>query len=382
MKKFLSLFLVSLCLLFVTGCNKTHSNQNGVWISYYELEKMFQSDLKKEFQTVIENCKQLQIENLYIHTRAFGSTIYKSDYFPLLKSVKKYDFDVLEYFINQCKKHGLKVQAWVNPYRILSGSEDITKLDAESPAYRWLNDDIKQNDSNVAFSDGIYLNPASSEVRCLIIDSLRELIVRYDIDGIHFDDYFYPTTKTDFDETSYSQYKSNTLKAKNLFDWRRSNVNELIEQCYKAIKYSNHDIVFSISPAASIEQNYNNLYADVGKWVDEGFVDEIIPQLYFGFEYPDDDFKFLNLLQKWKDLANRNKKVKLKIGLGVYKAKPKLEPDIKEWSQNSDIISRQTEICQKDKNVSGFVLFSYSTLFSNDKEFKQERENLKKILGE
>ncbi len=383
MKKFFGLVLAFIMVLFVAGCEKpVQSKQNGVWISYYELEKMFQGDIKKEFQTVIKNCNELKIKNLYIHTRAFGSTIYESDYFPLIDSVKKYDFDVFEYIVEECKKYGLKVHAWVNPYRIMTGNQDISKLDAKSPVYIWLNDKIKENDINVGFAYGVYLNPASSDVRRLIVDSLRELMIRYDVDGIHFDDYFYPTTKKSFDKVSYSDYKSSTQNPLSLYDWRRNNVNQLIEQCYMAIKYSNENIVFSISPVASVEQNYNNLYADVGFWIENGIIDEIIPQLYFGFEYPDEQFRFSNLLEEWKREVSKNENVKLKIGLGIYKAKPTLEADFEEWTKNGDIISRQAEICQNDTEVEGFILFSYSTLFNTEPEFKKQRENLKIILGE
>jgi hypothetical protein len=95
-----------------------------------------------------------------------------------------------------------------------------------------------------------------------VLDGIRELIAKYEIDGIHFDDYFYPTTSTDFDAASYAEYKKSTENPLPLADWRRNAVNTLISACYTAIKYANRNIVFSISPTASLESNYENLYAD------------------------------------------------------------------------------------------------------------------------
>ncbi len=366
-------------LVLLTGCSPIQKEQNGLWITYYELEKIFESGLEQEFKKVIENCKEMQIENLYIHTRAFGSTIYDSDYFPKLEKAEKYDFDIFEFMINECKKADIKVHAWINPYRI-SSNGDISKLNTKSPAYRWLNDETSENDNNVCFSNGIYLNPASSQVKTLIVDSIRELIAKYQIDGIHFDDYFYPTTNTEFDKVSYLNYRKQNTNPKSLSNWRRNNVDELIKECRNAIKYADEKIIFSISPAASIKQNYNNLYADVEFWIKENYIDEIIPQLYFGFEYPDESFRFLNLLEEWKGLVLENKNVKLKIGLGIYKAKPQFKEDKTEWTTNHDIISRQAEICKIDPEISGYILFSYSSLFSNEEEFTKERENLKNII--
>ncbi len=381
MKKILILCLTVLCLISASGCGRNTNSQNGVWITYYELDIMLKGDFKREFAKVIENCKELQIGNLYIHTRAFGDSLYKSDYFPLNESVKKYDYDIFAYILDECRKEGLKVHAWINPYRISSSTTNIEEIDHLSPAFKWLTDENVDNDSNVGFASGIYLNPASVQVKNLVLDGIRELIVKYEVDGIHFDDYFYPTKKEDFDKICFQKYKVETVDPLSLADWRRNNVNSLISECYKVIKYADSNIIFSISPTASVTQNYNNLYADVELWIEKGYVDEIIPQLYFGFEYSDESFRFDNLLEEWKAVCERNSEVKLKIGLACYKAKPTLEADIAEWSQNNDIIARQAKICDGDMDVGGYLLFSYSSLFGAENEFTKQRENLKKYLN-
>lgn len=385
MKRVLS---VLICVLVLCSCaaNKSAKKQetdSGIWISFYELNSMLSSEkgFKTEFFGVLDNCKKLKIQNLYIHIRAFGELLYKSEHFPQLETVEAYDYDVFGFILSESKKAGLKVHAWINPYRVSSSNEDITKINPLSPAFKWLSDIDKQNDKNVCFSGGIYYNPSSDEVLKLILDSVRELLVNYDVDGVHFDDYFYPTTDSKFDEISYNEYKKSAQNPLSLGDWRRENINLLISSCYTVIKQKNKEVVFSISPAADIKKNRNNLYADVENWIKNGYVDEIIPQLYFGFEYPDSKFGFLNLLDEWKKLARQNTDVKLKIGLAFYKAEPTLAADKKEWENKDDIIARQVAVCQSDNTVSGYVLFSYSTVFSESDAFKKQRKKLLEYLN-
>ncbi len=384
MKRVLTVLILVFILCSCSNKNLTEYKESlsgsGVWISYYELESMLKSNdgFESEFQKVIENCKDFKIENLYLHTRAFGETLYPTDYFPLLQSAKGYGFDVFEYIVKESKKNRLKIHAWINPYRI-SANVDIEKLNKQSIVYKWLHDQSGDNDTNVGFANGIYLNPASAQVRKLVLDEMRQLITKYDIDGIHFDDYFYPTQKAEFDESSYKEYKTKCENPLSLADYRRENVNTLISSCNSLINHLDENIIFSISPTASQENNYNNLYADVYEWIKLGLVDEIIPQLYFGFEYPDESFRFENLLRDWKNIVKINPNIKLKIGLGIYKAKPTLEADKGEWENNTDIIARQVELCQNDSNISGYVYFSYSSLFGQDANFKAQREKIKEI---
>ncbi len=381
MKRFLIFLLLVICIISFTGCNSEAQTDSGIWLTYYELNSMLNGDFESEFETVINNCKKAKIKNLYIHTRAFGDSLYLSDYFPLVENARKYEYDIFSYILKQCKKADLKVHAWINPYRISTSTTNIDSIDPASLVYKWLNDDNSENDSNVSFANGIYLNPASVEVRDLVVDAIRELLAKYEVDGIHFDDYFYPTTDEEFDKYSYEKYIKETAEPLSLEDWRRFQVNSLIGSCYTAIKYANEDVIFSISPTASFEQNYKRLYADIREWVKKGYIDEIIPQLYFGFNYPDESFRFENLLKEWKLLVRENPNVKLKIGLACYKAKPTLEADMAEWTTNDDIIARQVQICESDSEINGYVLFSYSSLFGTETEYIRQRENLMEYLN-
>ena len=386
MKKVLSIIIL---ILLLAGCSTipikdtvsyANTATSGVWISYSEVNSMLASEngFESEFLNVISNLRKLNIQNLYIHVRAFCDSLYKSDYFPLVSYAETYQFDIFEYIIKMCHQNDIKVHAWINPYRVSTASSDIETLNTQSPAYKWLKDEDAENNRNVCISDGIYLNPAEMQVQKLIIDGIKEIIEKYDVDGIHFDDYFYPTTSPQFDEISYNKYCDDKENPISLEDWRRNNVNSLLSGCYSAIKYKNPDILFTVSPTASVKQNYNNLYADVKEWVKGGYIDYIIPQIYFGFNYPDDEFKFENLLTDWKEIVKCGK-VGLLIGLANYKSIPELEEDKAEWENNHDIIARQVQICKEDNIVQGYVYFSYSSLFGEAEEYVKQRENILKL---
>lgn len=367
----------------VTSVSMKNKASSGVWISFSEINAMLNSTsgFKAEFESVVSNCRSLKVENLYIHVRSYSDSLFKSDYFPLIDKAVRYDFDIFEYIITACHKNGIKVHAWINPYRVSTSSTDISLLNHESPAYKWMNDENSDNDINVLCYNGIYLNPAEYEVRELVINGIREILEKYDVDGIHFDDYFYPTTDSEFDKASYEKYCSNAKKPLPLDEWRRSNVNALISGSYTAIKFVDKDILFTVSPMASVKKNYDELYADVKAWVKGGCVDYIIPQLYFGFDYPLEEYRFENLLDEWKLLVKTNSNVGLIIGLGCYKIGTDTESDREEWQNVTDIIARQAEICFKDNRVCGYIMFSYNSLFSSNDLNVKQRENYIKFLN-
>ena len=376
---------VAVCV-FLVGCTapekapeKAGENTyvKGVWFTYSEIDVMLNSaNFKTEFQKAANNCKSFGITDVFIHIRAFGDSLYKSKYFPQREGAQGYEFDVLQYIINVCHERGMRVHAWINPYRIKLGTNDVNSLPKESIAYKWLTDQDAANDINISFSNGIYLNPASGEAQRLVIDGIREVLLKYSIDGIHFDDYFYPTTAPEFDKTSYENYTAGSQNPLELAFWRRANVNALISGCYTAIKFIDKDIIFSVSPAASVGKNYSEYYADVSAWVKSGCVDWIIPQLYFGFEYPVEDYRFEQLLSIWKNTVASYKNTRLIIGLAAYKVGTDQEPDKEEWCKYDDILLRQTEVCKKDATVSGYIFFSYSSLFSGKAANKRARELL------
>lgn len=388
------IFILLLTLaVFVCGCSERKSavgetepekkeTRAGIWISFSEINSMLNSEkgFEAEFSAMLDNCEEIGTDDVYVHIRSYCDSLFKSEYFPLIEEAKKYDFDIFEYIVNEIHNRGMAVHAWINPYRVLTSSEDIEKLSQESPAYKWLKDETAENDKNVCFANGIYLNPAESEVRNLVINGIREVIDKYEVDGIHFDDYFYPTIDPAFDSASYEKYCSLAELPLSLEKWRRANVNALISGCYTAIKFMDKDIVFSVSPMASVEKNYSELYADVAVWIENGCVDVIIPQIYFGFEYPDSEFRFENLLSIWKKLNKSNSEVELMIGLAPYKIGTDTAADTAEWCGSDDIIARQVKMCIEDGNISGYVLFSATGIFSEEDLNTRQKENLVEVI--
>ncbi len=391
MKRLICLSLILICVL--SGCKKDAVNRSdarltgsqggkiginsGVWLSYLEINTLLKSQqgFKKEFNSVAEKLYAYGIKELYFHLRSHCDSMVNSDLFPKNDNAKSVDYDILDYVISVCHQKGIKVHGWINPYRVTASHSDIEKLPTDSPAVKWLRDSDTHNDRNVIIMNGIYLNPAEAEVRKLVVDGIRELMARYDLDGIHFDDYFYPTDDPSFDSISYEEYKSGTKNPLSQENWRRENVNILITAAGAAIRSSGKNMIFSISPAANIEKNYNSSFADVKYWAQAGLVDEIIPQLYFGFNHTSAYFKFPNLLNEWLRLSE-NSKASLKIGLAPYKIGTVSQPDGDEWQTNSDILARQIALCRQNPEINGVVFYSYTSLFSGEEQNTAERNNM------
>lgn len=411
MRKILSLVL---CLAFITGCEmkavdsscidyessvpneivteseKTDDTMRAVWLSYIDLN--FSGKSEDEFKTGIDtmfnNAKNLGLNTVICHVRANADAAYLSKYFPLSQNYydqngNPYDIDPLEYMVTSAHSKGLKIHAWFNPYRISGKINDVEKLPAGSIARTWLEDGDKLNDGNVlTFGEGMYFNPAKEEVKDLIVEGVAEVVENYDIDGVQFDDYFYPTSKPEFDSASYKAYCKNTSSPLSLGDWRRHNVNVMVKSVYAQIKKIK-DIPFGISPAAAIssdksDRNYNEIYADIYTWVsNKNYIDYIAPQLYFGYNYNIEEFKFSNLLTAWYELT-KDTDVKLYVGLAPYKIDTE-DKGSTEWQTDEKIISRQIDDTLKI-GADGFMLYSYNYVFAANAKHKAEREAVKDLL--
>ncbi len=242
----------------------------------------------------------------------------------------------------------------------------------QSPAKKWLSDGDPQNDRWVLSQDGeYYLNPAVPQVRELVVSSVREVLQKYDVDGIHFDDYFYPTVndskpETWFDKPEYDASGSSLSIA----DWRRDNVSQLIAQVYSAVKAEKPGVAFGVSPQGLLSNLRSNssLFVDIDRWMSTaGYVDYIMPQLYWGFEAKTSSGQpaahaFDQNLASWIGLKQTGP-VKLYLGLGLYRAGTDVTDhnEVSEWLRYDDIIKRQVEAGRASGQVSGYCFFSYSS---------------------
>lgn len=374
------IFLLFLSLLFVfCGCTREEKaleteplvtvkdeTENeaekfvGIWLTYSELsikgKNYTEATYRKHIAELFESFKEKGINNVFVHVRPFSDALYYSDIFESSeyssgKRGEKADFDILRICTEEAKKSGLKIHAWINPYRVLSAPDAERITDGQIK--NWL----EKNDSAVCVTEtGIYLNPASEKVTKLITDGIREILINYEVDGIHFDDYFYPADFADNDKKEYTEYlKSGGILA--LHDFRREKVSTMLSLSYSTVKSFKEELIFSVSPSGDIEKNINEIYADVPLWCKGGYCDMIIPQLYYGFENESKPFE--NVLSEWLRLT-KNSSVKLVIGLALYKVG---EEDSfagngrNEWVESTDVIERQIRLVN-EKDTYGVSFFS------------------------
>lgn len=362
---FVLIFSLCSCVRIRKSENTPSENDlRGVWISVFDMplpiesEERFSENIEKMFSDI----QQKNFNNVFVQVRAYCDAFYRSDIFPFsrfLTGVQGKDpgFDPMEIMIRSAHSHDLKFHAWINPYRILS-ENDPSKLSSDSPALKF----IEKNDGSVyTCESGIYFNPASTQAQKLILDGVREIVKNYDVDGIHIDDYFYPTIDENIDKKQFESYGGDL----SLNEWRMMNVNGFVSGMYSAVKSFDSRLTVSISPSGSIESNYSLHFADVKKWLcTQGYADLIIPQIYFGFENEENPFE--KTLEEWRNLP-RHENVKLAVGLALYKGGKEDEfagSGKNEWLENSDIIKRQ---CGEIKDL-GYVMYSYS--YTENEEWK------------
>ncbi len=374
-KIILSFLLILSVLVTFFGCSILNyddkSNEEeyvkAVWITYYELSEFTMDSDESTFKKAISQAfKELEINGfnrVTVQIRPYADAFYRSSYFPTSaycfgEQGSELIYDPLEIMISAAHKYNLFFEAWINPYRI-STTNDFTNLSNSSKALEW-----KDTDNLIVCDSGIYFNPASAEAEELIINGVKEIAENYQVDGICFDDYFYPSSDNNIDKSSYDAYVKNNGEL-SLDDFRRDNVSRLIKSVYSAVKSINENITFGVSPASDIENDYSALYADVELWAtNEGYVDYLCPQIYFGFL--NENQPFMKTAKLWESTAD----CKLYIGLPLYKSGQQDEfagdSGTNEFVENNNIIARQITYISKLEKIGGFYLFSYSSLKDND----------------
>lgn len=345
----------------------------GVWVSYIELDMQNETDkseatFREKFKNIAINSKNGGFNTLIVQVRPFCDALYDSKFFPyshILSGEQGVNpgYDALEVMCEVCSQLDLDIHAWVNPYRI--------STDSTPQALSETNPYVIDNEIGEETENGIFLNPANKMARNLIIDGVTEIVKNYDVDGIQFDDYFYPTQDSEFDDEEYAEYVDTVgaMNCMSIDNWRLANVNTLICDTYRAIHKISNDVDFGISPQGNIDNNAK-IYADVKSWcICKGFVDYICPQLYYSLENP--ALTFENSLNSWASL-DINKNVKLYVGLAGYKANT--DSDEGTWLYSDNVLSKEYKIAMQNEKVSGIMLYSYSAL--EDENASTEIANL------
>lgn len=306
---------------------------------------------KQQYIDYLEKFKAMNMNAIFFQVKGMGDAFYNSSYEPWSSAItgnrgQDPGYDVLKFMIDEAHARGIEFHAWMNPYRIATRTAggSFPALHSAVNA-NWVKD----------FPTIRIYNPALPEVRQRLVDIVKDIIRKYDVDGIHFDDYFYPEGETYNDAADYATYGAGISTIQN---FRRENVNKAIKGVYDVIVATKPGVVFSVSPAPDISKNYNSLYADVVNWNREGWVDVIIPQLYqeIGNQY--NDFRM-----RLADWTNNSHKAALMIGHGFYKFG---DPTMGTAFQSSGELQRQFDLTKLNTKVVGNVMYS-AKYFNSDK---------------
>lgn len=365
-----------------------HKEMRAVWVTFMDLSMKgtdySEHAFKEKFNKIVEDCKKLNMNTLTVHVRPFSDALYESKYFPWSHIVARAQgespgYDPLKYMVKKAHSEGLEIHAWINPFRVQLN--DLPGTLASNNLF--FDFKTKETTSVVNFGTSKYFNPCSCSVQNLIIDGVKEIVENYDVDGIHFDDYFYPESPKspeklnaeNFDDSDYENYIKNlgdTSKILNKKQWRMENVNNLIKKVYKEIKEIKPNVVFGISPCCNNEVNFR-IGADVYTWCNnDGYIDYICPQVYVSLDHP--VLPFRKSADEWKSIV-KNKNIKLYYGLGVYKAGS--DRDKGTWKNSNEIIKTQIEYT-RNLGCDGYMFFDYQSLISE--QCKEEVENMRKVI--
>ena len=360
----------------------TVSNLDWPEVGSYD-EKVQKELLKEKFDFIEEQ----NMNTIFFQVRPMGDALYESGYSPWSKYLtgtlgKNPGYDPLEFAVDEAHKRGIELQAWFNPFRIDSNSENfsidnyIAELPEESPLKNHTEWIVKYNNYH-------YLNAGIPEVREYVIDTIIEVVKNYNIDGVVLDDYFYPYPSggVEFpDEDTYEKYGEG-FSSKD--EWRRNNIDCFISELYSKIKNTNAEVKFGVSPFGiwrngesvggsntSGLSSYDDVYVDSRKWIQEGWIDYIIPQIYWQFDY--NSAPFATLVDWWaKQVENTN--VELYIGHAAYKINDSSYGEA--WLNGNEVIN-QIRYSRANSNVKGNCFFRLKTLEENRLGFTDKLKEL------
>lgn len=311
--------------------------------------------LQSELDAIVNGAASCGMNTIVFQVRPASDALYRSEIFPVSRYLAASEggamaLDALGYLIESAHAKGIKVHAWINPFRVRSASEGDAVLSKNNPA--------KVNSALTFTVEGaVYYNPALQAVQNLIIDGVREILVNYDVDGILFDDYFYPEHITSEDAKEYAAYQKAGGRL-SLADFRRGNINTLIERVYRTVKNEKPQVLFGVSPRGvwrNAEDDpsgsdtrggaaYDAVFCDALAWVKGGYLDYLSPQIYWSFDHKSAPFA---TLADWWNQALRGSGVELCVSLASYSL-PKEE------------IARQKEYLAALSQYGGFALYRYA----------------------
>ena len=336
---------------------------------------------KEEAIKILDKAKSLNFNAIFLQVRPSSDALYQSSYEPWSAYLTGTQgqapipfYDPLKFWIEQAHQRGLELHAWINPYRA-SMSVNETLAD---------NHPVKHHPNWFVTYNGRYqFDPGIPDCRDHIGKVITELVGKYNIDGIHLDDYFYPypANGEDFaDSLSFAKYNPKQYNIEQKNQWRRENVDVTIENISQIIKQTNPRLAFGISPFGVWRNatddpngsntnagitNYDHLHADILKWLQEDWIDYVAPQIYWARNHKSANFN--TLINWWADHSNQKP---LFIGHALYRVNKEGEP----WNSASEILA-QIDLSRSTQGVSGSIHFSANHLF---RELKGVQDSLLK----
>jgi len=374
--------IIFIVLSITSFSQDAKKEMRGVWIAtvknidYPSYKLLSVEQQKQEFINMLNKFQEIGINAIFFQVRPAADAFYPSELEPWSewltgkqgKAPEPY-YDPLKFMIEETHKRGMEFHAWINPFRAVATIEfaDVSEDNISNTKPEWI----------FTYDINKYLNPGIPEVRTYVKNIVVDIIERYDVDGIHFDDYFYPYPKRakngkilQIDDAKEFLVYNNGFS--NIEDWRRNNMNLFIEEVSVAVKEANSQVVFGIAPSGVWKNksqdpegsntrglsHYYALYSDVLLWLKNGWIDYVAPQLYWpvGNKYAD-----YNTLVKWWSEHTYGRH--LYIGHAVYNAKT----DAKSASwRNPNEIPNQIRIARANQNVHGDIFYKAKDIIKNN----------------
>ncbi|WP_127128899.1 family 10 glycosylhydrolase [Pseudoflavitalea rhizosphaerae] len=377
-KTLLSLLLLSVNIF--ASAQSPKREMRGAWIATYSNidwpnRTQTPAQQRAAFLTILEHHKATGMNTLYIQVRSQCDAMYPSAIEPWSADLTgtqgnapSTPWDPMQFMIEECHKRGIEFHAWINPYRAVGNSNNLPGFAASHVAKQhpeWL---LSQGNLRV-------LDPGLQAVREYILSVIADIVNRYDVDGIHFDDYFYPpaapagTTPYNDDASFALDPRGFTVRG----DWRRDNVNLLIQKVYDTIKTLKPWVKFGVSPSGIYRnstnpaigtptsglEHYTTLFADTKKWLQEGWVDYIAPQVYWYIGQP--GANYAAIVPWWNNQANGRH---IYIGMAGYKVNDPAQGV--NWA-NPGMIPNEMRLNRQHANVAGQAIYNTNSLRSATK---------------
>ena len=391
MKRLSSLFIFNLlCALFAASSLMAQSDTapkrefRGAWIQCVNGQYLGKSSnqLRDMLSSQLDVLKQAGINAILFQVRAEGDALYKSKYEPWSRyltgqqGVAPADgWDPLAWMVEQCHERGMEIHAWINPYRAK------TKGTREMAANHYC---VKHPDRYFQYGDLYIFNPALEANRMYTCMVIEDIITRYDVDGLHMDDYFYPYPENGMEMPDRAFFEADPRGFTDINDWRRDNVNLLIRDIHNLVRRVRPWVKFGISPfgiyrnsptgencregsATAGTQNYDDLYADVVLWQDKGWVDYLIPQIYWNIGTKVADYEVL--CNWWNDYCGKRP---LFIGQDVERTVKGIDPN----DPNSHQMRAKFNLQRSLPNVKGSCQWYAAAVVNNPGNYRTvlERE--------